>query len=378
MLTDNQNCPEMERPDKRVTVVLINTSSGERTAAEFVRKQLETHFGEEKVFDLFPSGEPAIPEAKKFLERHNPAVVIVAGGDGTVSLVLEITDGLRRTNMISTASAYVAVLPMGTGNDLSRTLGFGGGYVKPLLNPEKKFKRFLDRVAHAKGIKMDRWSVHLQKKSTLTATSAGEDVHSGTSSRTYGDDDVYVVEKTMINYFSIGFDAAIVRQFSDFRNDHPTLCSQRSLNKLWYGCFGCGSMCKSIALPTRQMKLTVDGRCFAVPPGTKVLLVTNVKTYAGGAVFWKDERCRFAKPDVGDGLLEVMALYGVWHFAGVRMGIRKAMKVAQGNCIRIETPAYFAMQLDGEPMDGLACGEEMIDVSITLLSKTLVMTSEGS
>ncbi|EAN99355.1 putative diacylglycerol kinase-like protein [Trypanosoma cruzi] len=378
MLTDNQNCLEMKRSDKRVTVALINTRSGERTAAEFVRRQMETHLGEENVFYLFPSDKPAIPEAKKFLERHNPAVVIVAGGDGTVSLVLDITDGLRGTNMLSATSAYVAVLPMGTGNDLSRTLGFGGGYVKPLLNPEKKFKRFLDRVAHAKGIKMDRWSVQLQKKSTLTVASTGEDAHTGASSRTYGVDDVHVVEKTMMNYFSIGFDATIVRQFGDFRNDHPTMCSRRSLNKLWYGCFGCGAMCNSVAFPRKQMKLTVDDKCVAIPPGTKALLVTNVKTYAGGAVFWKDNRCRFAKPDVGDGLLEVTALYGVWHLAGVRMGIRKAIKVAQGNCIRIETPAYFAMQLDGEPLDELACSEEMIDVSITLFSRTLVMTCEGS
>lgn len=47
--------------------------------------------------------------------------IIVAGGDGTVSLALDAISELER-------KLPVAILPLGTGNDLSRTLGWGSGH----------------------------------------------------------------------------------------------------------------------------------------------------------------------------------------------------------------------------------------------------------
>ncbi|RNF19827.1 diacylglycerol kinase-like protein [Trypanosoma conorhini] len=379
MPADEQKELKAERSGNNLTVALINPTSGERTAAEFVRSQLVANLGRANVFDLFPVGRPAVPEAKEFLSGLHPATVILAGGDGTVSLALDILDELRSTNRIPVASACVAVVPMGTGNDLSRTLGFGSGYVKPVVEPEKKFKRRLDQIAHAKRIKMDRWSLLLRKKPALSPTGVNEDGYSRRDSRADADDNdgATVGRKTMMNYFSIGFDAGIANEFSAFRNKHPRLCAQRSLNKLWYGCFACGSLCSSTALPRQQLQLHVDGTLVSLPSGAKALVVTNVTTYAGGAVLWEDHKGRFLAPDVGDGLLEVTALYGVWHAAGVKMGIRKARKVAQGARLRILVPAHLSMQVDGEPMEGVAPANEMIEVSITRLSTTLVMKCEG-
>lgn len=47
--------------------------------------------------------------------------ILVAGGDGTISMILNTISKLQRR-------PPVAILPLGTGNDLSRTLGWGSGH----------------------------------------------------------------------------------------------------------------------------------------------------------------------------------------------------------------------------------------------------------
>lgn len=51
--------------------------------------------------------------------------LLVAGGDGTVSSALDAISDLQQR-------IPVAILPLGTGNDLSRTLGWGAGHEGPI------------------------------------------------------------------------------------------------------------------------------------------------------------------------------------------------------------------------------------------------------
>ena len=89
-----------------------------------------------QVFDLTKGGPgPAIQ-----MFKHVPDVRLLAcGGDGTAGWVLSVLDKVRHTANTDTSTHCVqvdlkhpppvGVLPLGTGNDLSRSLGWGGGYM---------------------------------------------------------------------------------------------------------------------------------------------------------------------------------------------------------------------------------------------------------
>jgi len=71
--------------------------------------------------------------------------VLACGGDGTAAWVLSVID---RLNIHTKCS--LAILPLGTGNDLARVLGWGGGY------DGGNISRVLSQVELAKVKMMDR------------------------------------------------------------------------------------------------------------------------------------------------------------------------------------------------------------------------------
>lgn len=80
--------------------------------------------------------------------------VLVCGGDGTVAWVL---DAIERHNFESPPP--VAVLPLGTGNDLSRVLQWGGGFA--MVEGQGGLRPFLHDLNHAAVTMLDRWKVNI-------------------------------------------------------------------------------------------------------------------------------------------------------------------------------------------------------------------------
>jgi len=86
-----------------------------------VSQALKRHFPELRIEETRASGD-ACALARKFA-IEGVGLVIAAGGDGTVS---EVVDGLLEARDEGAAACELGVVPIGTGSDLARSLGLSG------------------------------------------------------------------------------------------------------------------------------------------------------------------------------------------------------------------------------------------------------------
>ncbi|KAK6035943.1 diacylglycerol kinase catalytic domain protein [Cooperia oncophora] len=96
-----------------------------------------------QVFDIIATGPDF---ALSFFDALDSFRVLVCGGDGTVGWVLGAFDRLALHN-----KCQLAILPLGTGNDLARVLGWGHAFYDDTQLPqllrtfERAHTRMLDR-----------------------------------------------------------------------------------------------------------------------------------------------------------------------------------------------------------------------------------------
>ncbi|XP_004713194.2 diacylglycerol kinase kappa [Echinops telfairi] len=130
-------------------LIFINSKSGDHQGIVFLRK-FKQYLNPSQVFDLTKSGpEVGLNMFKNFARFR----IVVCGGDGTVSWVLSLIDvfGLHE-------KCQLAVIPLGTGNDVARVLGWGAYWKK-----KKSPLTILKRVEQASVRILDRWSVMIRE-----------------------------------------------------------------------------------------------------------------------------------------------------------------------------------------------------------------------
>ena len=189
-------------------IAFVNPKSGGQKG-RVVFERLKNYLHKDNVFDLTKGGP------KPGLEKHKDKKdlrIIACGGDGTVGWVLSVIDEVHFDN-----PPAVSILPLGTGNDLARTLGWGGGY------NNESMEVFLNKVINGKVVNLDRWTVKtklINKKDNQTAK----------------DDNVKenLPLKVLNNYFSIGADAKIALDFHEAREKNPDLFTSQAFNKIEY------------------------------------------------------------------------------------------------------------------------------------------------
>uniref|UniRef100_A0A0K0DJX9 Diacylglycerol kinase n=1 Tax=Angiostrongylus cantonensis TaxID=6313 RepID=A0A0K0DJX9_ANGCA len=126
-------------------LVLVNSKSGDNQGQRMIRK-FKRLLNPLQVFDIIVTGPDF---ALSFFDSFDCFRVLVCGGDGTVGWVLGAFDRLGLHNR-----CQLAILPIGTGNDLARVLGWGHAFYDDTQLPQliRTFERAHTRM-------LDRWSV---------------------------------------------------------------------------------------------------------------------------------------------------------------------------------------------------------------------------
>ncbi len=301
-------------------IALINTRSGNISDCQLLLHRLRELIGADCVFDLAEHTPLSV------LERH-PRVsdILCCGGDGTAAWVLAALDDL-----VMEGRPRVCVVPLGTGNDLSRTLGWGSGFTSDV-----DVAQLLEDADRAEERQLDRWRVNV----------AGLNPHSGAPQKSNF--------FTLNNYMSFGCDAAVCKGFADLRESLPALCSSRLGNKVLYTLGGTAAFFEEHVPLEKALKITVDGRKISVPPDIYGLMVLNITNYGAGAnLYGNSEEQGFAPQSYSDGMLEVVGVTGTFNLGAAACGLAEGHRICQGKefCFEFDgQESGLWYQLDGEP-----------------------------
>ncbi|KAL2654204.1 hypothetical protein R1flu_022332 [Riccia fluitans] len=377
-----------EAPAKPI-IIFINAKSGGRLGPELEALLVEL-VASNQVYDLskckpvqvLRCGLGYLEEAAKAGDdcaqsTRNNLRIMVAGGDGTVGWVLSSVAEVEPREGFEVPP--VGVIPLGTGNDLSRSFRWGGSFTRCTRG---SVRRFLVKAADANIRNLDSWQVVVKPAPSrsdvpLKLPHCMREQHhvprDDAEKQNYPAEVSPSFEGTFYNYFSVGMDAQVAYGFHHLRDEAPWIARGRLSNQLVYSGYGCvqGWFCTSCSSAPRArgirhcVKIKVikpegsgEWEDVELPPGVRAVVILNLQSYAGGRNPWghpsvnrlKQEGFVEARPD--DGILEIVGLRDGWHTAVVMLELLTAYRLAQATAVKLEMGgnrerAY--LQMDGEP-----------------------------
>ncbi|KAJ9162850.1 hypothetical protein P3X46_022592 [Hevea brasiliensis] len=367
--------------------VFVNSRSGGRHGPE-LKGRLQQLMGEEQVFDLSDVKPHEFVEyglvcleklaalgdlcARDTREKMR---IMVAGGDGTVGWVLGSLAALNRQGREPVPP--VGIIPLGTGNDLARSFGWGGSFP---FAWKSAVKRSLYRAITGPIYRLDSWHLlvsmpdgfvvdtpHSLKPTEECSLDQGLEVEGKLPEK------ANCYEGVFYNYFSIGMDAQIAYGFHHLRNEKPYLAQGPITNKLIYSSYTCSQgwfLTPCISDPSLRglkniLRMHVkkvncsEWELIPIPRSVRAIVALNLHNYGSGRRPWGSpnpeylEKRGFVEAHVDDGLLEIFGLKQGWHASFVMVELISAKHIAQAAAIRLEIRGgewkHAYMQMDGEP-----------------------------
>uniref|UniRef100_A0A8D3BUP2 Diacylglycerol kinase n=1 Tax=Scophthalmus maximus TaxID=52904 RepID=A0A8D3BUP2_SCOMX len=310
-------------PLMKPLLVFVNPKSGGNQGTKIMQSFM-WYLNPRQVFDLSQGGPK---EGLELYRKVHNLRILACGGDGTVGWILSCLDELALN-----PQPPVAVLPLGTGNDLARTLNWGGGYT------DEPLSKILSHVEDGTVVQLDRWNLQVEAN-----PSAGAELPL----------DVFN------NYFSLGFDAHVTLEFHESREANPEKFNSRFKNKMFYA--GVMSACLSVSLSVClsvcvSLSLSLCLQCDGTDITPKVqdlklqcLVFLNIPRYCAGTTPWGNpsEHHDFEPQRHDDGYIEVIG-FTMTSLATLQVG-GHGERLNQCREVTLTTTKPLPVQVDGEP-----------------------------
>ncbi|KAH0505516.1 Diacylglycerol kinase alpha [Microtus ochrogaster] len=276
-------------------LVFVNPKSGGKQGQRVLWK-FQYMLNPRQVYNLKNGPEQGL----KFFRDVPQFRVLVCGGDGTVGWILESID---KANF--SVVPPVAVLPLGTGNDLARCLRWGRGYEGENLG------KILKDIESSKVVYLDRWLLEV----TLEANEKSDPVPS----------------QIINNYFSIGVICGKPLDLSDLSLEGIAVLNIPSTH-------GGSNLWGDIRRPQGDTS-TINQAL-----GSTAKIITD------------PDILKTSVPDMSDKRLEVVGIEGAIEMGQIYTKLKNAgHRLAKCSEITFRTTKTLPMQIDGEPWMQAPC-----------------------
>lgn len=312
-------------PLMKPLLVFVNPKSGGNQGTKILQSFM-WYLNPRQVFDLSQGGPK---EGLELYRKVHNLRILACGGDGTVGWILSCLDELALT-----PQPPVAVLPLGTGNDLARTLNWGGGYT------DEPLSKILSHVEEGTAVQLDRWNLLVEPNHSAGA-----------------EPDEQQTDKLPLdvfnNYFSLGFDAHVTLEFHESREANPEKFNSRFRNKMFYAgtAFSDFLMGSSKDL-SKHIKVVCDGTDLTAKVQDlklQCLVFLNIPRYCAGTTPWGNpsEHHDFEPQRHDDGYIEVIG-FTMTSLATLQVG-GHGERLNQCREVILTTTKPLPVQVDGEP-----------------------------
>ncbi|XP_039214415.1 diacylglycerol kinase zeta isoform X4 [Crotalus tigris] len=335
-------------PLMKPLLVFVNPKSGGNQGTKIFQSFM-WYLNPRQIFDLSQGGPK---EALELYRKVHNLRILACGGDGTVGWILSILDQLRLN-----PPPPVAILPLGTGNDLARTLNWGGGYT------DEPLSKILSHVEEGEIVQLDRWNLQVEPKPEGNPEEKDETATDKLPLDVFN------------NYFSLGFDARVTLEFHESREAKPEKFNSRFRNKMFYAgtAFSDFLMGSSKDL-AKHIKLVCDGTDLTPKIQDlklQCLVFLNIPRYCAGTMPWGNpgEHHDFEPQRHDDGCLEVIG-FTMTSLAALQVG-GHGERLQQCREVVLTTSKAIPMQVDGEPCKlGASCIRISLRNQANMVQKT--------